>query len=397
MQLFATPSFFVCTLVAVLISASAHALDAKRLLGEKHVSPLITMFLSCFFLSASFFQHLDQAAYLLLYLLLACAGFLILKQDSTSKARYRIALAMSLAPLVIYKVSVSAQMSLFGFLGISYITFKALQVVIEMHGGLIKAYSLFDFFNFLIFFPTFSSGPIDRSRRFQEDMDRRISWGAYESLLSRGIMLILVGMVYKLVIAALIKRVYTPNVPMAELSLSALWTQIVIAYEYAGYLFFDFAGYSLMAIGVSNCLGVETPLNFRAPFKSLNIQDFWQRWHITLSFWLRDFCFMRITRAAIKHKLFKKRLHTAQFAFMANMLVMGFWHGITVDYIAYGIYHGVLLAISEAFHKTRWYRAHHLAWQFKIISWFITLQLVILGFALFSGQISFVVGGMIHG
>ena len=210
----------------------------------------------------------------------------------------------------------------------------------------------------------------------------------YAGLLARGILLIAAGMVYKMVIAAFIFRFYDPHGWGSGNFGSELWQQIVIAYEYGLYLFFDFAGYSLMAMGASYCFGIRTPRNFRAPFLAIDIKDFWNRWHITLSYWLRDFVFMRFSRFALKRKLFKKRLHVAQCGFMVNMLLMGAWHGLTADYLLYGLFHGVLLAGTEAFQKTKFYKAHKKQLGFKAVSWFITMQAVFFGFALFSGQIT---------
>ena len=101
-------------------------------------------------------------------------------------------------------------------------------------------------------------------------------------------------------------------------------------YLYTLYLFFDFAGYSLMAVGSSNILGIQTPMNFNKPFLSVDIKDFWTRWHITLSTWLRDFVFSRVLMQVIRKKWFKNRLHNATYAYIINMLVMGFWHGLSV-------------------------------------------------------------------
>ena len=158
------------------------------------------------------------------------------------------------------------------------------------------------------------------------------------------------------------------------------------------YLFCDFAGYSLMAMGASACFGIETPANFRAPYRALDMKDFWNRWHITLSTWLRDFVFMRFVRAATRRKVFSSRLSTACAAYAVDMLLMGAWHGLTPDYLAYGAYHGVLLAATEVYQKRCGFhkRYRKKAW-YRVLTWFVTLQLVVLGFALFSGQ----VGGLL--
>ena len=153
-----------------------------------------------------------------------------------------------------------------------------------------------------------------------------------------------------------------------------------------------------MAMGASYCLGIRCPRNFRAPFAAADIVDFWNRWHITLSTWFRDFVFMRFTRWCMHRRLVHGRVRTAQVAFMVDMLVMGLWHGIAPCYIAYGVYHGLLLAATEWMRKkSRFYRAHrHQAW-FRVVLWFVTLQLVMFGFAIFSGQVGVALGGVLNG
>ena len=158
-------------------------------------------------------------------------------------------------------------------------------------------------------------------------------------------------------------------------------------YLYTFYLFFDFAGYSLMAVGSSNILGISTPMNFNKPFLSVDIKDFWNRWHISLSTWLRDFVFSRIFMEATKKKRFKKRLTTAMYAYMVNMLLMGFWHGLTISYIIYGFYHGVLMAGFEYYQKkSNFYKTNKNKTWYKILSWFITINLIMIGLYIFSGE-----------
>ena len=187
-----------------------------------------------------------------------------------------------------------------GFLGISYITFKAIQVIIEIRDDLIEDMNFTDYLYFLVFFTPFTSGPIDRSRRFTEDANRRYTASEYADLLARGIMLLLVGAVYQKVLGTVFHHYFTP----APLGDGPWWqelgAQVKDAYMYGFYLFFDFAGYSLMAMGASYCFGIKTPRNFRAPFLALDVRDFWDRWHMTLSTWLRDFVFMRAVKSATR-------------------------------------------------------------------------------------------------
>ena len=153
-------------------------------------------------------------------------------------------------------------------------------------------------------------------------------------------------------------------------------------------MFFDFAGYSLMAVGTGYILGIRVPDNFNKPFISIDMKDFWDRWHISLSHWFRDFVFSRFMIFAIKGKKFKNRLNAASAGFIVNMLVMGIWHGLSWDYIIYGLYHGILLAVTERIQKKQWYKQNHSKLWFKLSSWFLTLNLVMFGFLIFSGYLT---------
>lgn len=152
-------------------------------------------------------------------------------------------------------------------------------------------------------------------------------------------------------------------------------------------MFFDFAGYSLMAIGTSYILGIKTPENFNKPFISKDIKEFWDRWHITLSHWFRDFVFSRFVMKCIKKKWFSTKLQRASVGFIVNMLIMGVWHGITPYYILYGLYHGILLAVTETYQKkSKFYKKNKKKKWYQVLSWFITINLVMFGFLIFSGR-----------
>lgn len=390
MTFYADPSFFMLLALAVA-GAAFLGLREKPLAHYGMVASVV--FLGCLFCK-------NVAG------LLTAAGFVVVATLSMrmllarprSNLRFGIAFALTLLPLISAKVGAVFDQNLLGFMGVSYITFKALQVLFEVRDGIIKECSLFDYLYFLLFFPVFTSGPIDRSRRFAEDAHAVRSRDEYAGMLARGILLVLVGLVYTLVIAGWLHRFSTPAAWGAGPFLAELGTQVQTAYVYGLYLFFDFAGYSLMAVGASYCFGIRTPRNFRAPFAAIDIKDFWNRWNITLSFWLRDFVFMRFSRFALKKRWFDSRLTTACCAFVFDMALMGAWHGLTADYLLYGLFHGLLLAGTEAFQKkSKFYKKHKKDPAFKALSWFITLQLVMLGFALFSGQITMLVKGAFHG
>lgn len=287
-------------------------------------------------------------------------------------------------PLVLVKVLAVFKISGLGFLGISYMTFKLIQIIIEIYDGLIeKPMGPLDYVHFLLFFPALSSGPIDRSRRFLEDWKKQRKKDEYLELAGTGLFRLVLGLFYKLVISGMVFQQMT-SIRYKDFSFF-----VIYMYLYTAYLFFDFAGYSLMAVGASNVLGIETPMNFNIPFISVDIKDFWNRWHITLSTWLRDFVFSRIVMRFMRKKIFKKRLTTAMVAYMINMTFMGFWHGITLNYIAYGFYHGILMAAFEWYQKkSKFYKKNKNKTWYKVISWIITMHLVMFGFLIFSGKMS---------
>ena len=309
---------------------------------------------------------------------------LVLIAHKTEDAKHlKILVFLSVVPLIINKVFALTQWHLLAFIGISYMSFKTIQIMIEISDGLIKErISIIDYIQFLLFFPTVSSGPIDRSRRFMVDIKERMPRDEYLELAGVGVYRVVLGLLYKVVLST-----YSYHYLVTLPNFGSLDYSIKYMYLYTLYLFFDFAGYSLMAVGSSNILGIKTPMNFNKPFLSIDIKDFWNRWHITLSTWLRDFVFSRVFMEATKKKRFKKRLNTAMYAYMVNMLLMGFWHGLTISYIIYGAYHGILMAGFEYYQKkSKFYKRNkNKAW-YKVCSWFITINLVIFGLYIFSGE-----------
>jgi len=159
-------------------------------------------------------------------------------------------------------------------------------------------------------------------------------------------------------------------------------------YAYSFYLFFDFAGYSAFAVGFSYLLGIHTPENFRLPFLARNIRDFWDRWHISLSWWFRDHVYMRFVMAATKGRWFSNKYIASYLGFFVSMGLMGLWHATAWHYIGYGFYHAALLAGHDSF--SRWNKRHHRfgegrLWQMGSV--FVTFNVVCFGLLIFSGRL----------
>ena len=337
--------------------------------------------LSILFAGAIYGKSKAMVVYLLAFIIYQYV-LVFIAQRMESK-RLKPLVILSILPLVVNKVFAITQLHLLAFIGISYMSFKTIQIMLEISDGLIKEkITVKDYLQFLLFFPTVSSGPIDRSRRFLKEINEVMPRKDYLELAGDGIYRIVLGLLYKVVLST-----YVYQILLALSNTGTVVYSIKYMYLYTLYLFFDFAGYSLMAVGSSNVLGIQTPMNFNKPFLSIDIKDFWTRWHITLSTWLRDFVFSRVLMQVIRKKWFKNRLHNAAYAYMVNMLVMGFWHGISVSYIAYGFYHGILMSGFEIYQKkSTFYKKHKNKTWYKLISWFVTMNLVMVGFFIFSGE-----------
>ena len=337
--------------------------------------------LSILFAGAIYGKSKAMVVYLLAFIIYQYV--LVFIAQRMDLKRLKPLVMLSILPLVVNKVFAITQLHLLAFIGISYMSFKTIQIMLEISDGLIKEkISVKDYLQFLLFFPTVSSGPIDRSRRFLKEINEVMPRKDYLELAGDGIYRIVLGLLYKIVLST-----YVYQMLFALSNTGTVVYSIKYMYLYTLYLFFDFAGYSLMAVGSSNILGIQTPMNFNKPFLSIDIKDFWTRWHITLSTWLRDFVFSRVLMQVIRKKWFKNRLHNAAYAYMVNMLVMGFWHGISVSYIAYGFYHGVLMSGFEIYQKkSTFYKKYKNKTWYKLISWFVTMNLVMVGFFIFSGE-----------
>lgn len=190
---------------------------------------------------------------------------------------------------------------------------------------MIKEFHPVLFGQFLLFFPTISSGPIDRYRRFEADYAKVPERSAYLDMVEKGVRYIFQGFLYKFILAYIFGSIMMPQIQQRALMAHGFsWNIVAYMYVYSMDLFFDFAGYSLFAVGISYMMGIKTPMNFNQPFKSKNIKDFWNRWHMTLSFWFRDYIFMRLVFFCMKHHIFKSRTTTANVCYVINMLIMGF-------------------------------------------------------------------------
>jgi len=312
--------------------------------------------------------------------------FLRLRRSGNSRRIFRTCVTLALLPLIGVKLAAASRSSpgFLAFTGISYVTFRSVDVIICIQDKLIPSIAPARYFTFLLFFPTVSAGPIDRYMRFAKDASHRRTRSEFFHDLDAAVHFVFRGLLYKFILAALIKQYWLDRVSEG----AHVATVASYMYAYTFYLFFDFAGYSAFAIGVSYLLGIHTPPNFDHPFLAGNIAEFWNRWHVSLSTWFRDHVYMRFVMAAVRGRWFASRLVTSCAAFYVTFLLMGIWHGLSLRYVIYGLYHGTLLSGHAIFverRKTRQTTPPTRFW--KIAGVLITFHCVAFGLLIFSGRL----------
>jgi len=252
--------------------------------------------------------------------------------------------------------------------GVSFYTFQAISYVVDVKRRLVKPASLIDAAVYLSFFPHLVAGPIVRAREFlpQLSMPRNPNRVAVGS----GLALIALGVVEKVVIADYLARAIVEPVfavPQAYTGPNLL----LAAYGYAAQIYCDFSGYTNIAIGLALLLGYVFPQNFRSPYRATGFRDFWRRWHMTLSRFLRDFLYIplggnRGGRLATYRNL------------MITMILGGLWHGAAWTFVLWGAFQGAGLVTEHALGG----RIRAPAW----LKWFVTFHLIVFGWILFRSE-----------
>lgn len=226
-------------------------------------------------------------------------------------------------------------------LGVSFFVFEFVHYSVEVKRGMIPENNLFLFVTFSFFFPTVVSGPIRRFPSFKENLVslQRPTWIYVET----GFSYIALGFIYKFLgdyCAVIQERSYSQGdfVGIDDGKFLVLSTTFRI--------FLDFAGYSYIAIGISRLIGINIPRNFNAPYLSTSIIDFWNRWHISLSSWVRDYLYIPLGGSRVTTP-------RQSFNLFLSMIVIGLWHGLGVQFAVWGGLQGIALSINHAFRRLR--------------------------------------------
>jgi alginate O-acetyltransferase complex protein AlgI len=229
-------------------------------------------------------------------------------------------------------------------IGISFYTFEAISYVVDVHRGRVAAErSLVRFMLFITFFPHLVAGPIVRPAFFLPQLRRPKHWDWMR--LHLGLQFFLLGLFKKIAIADRMAMFADPVFAHpAKYGSAAAWAAVV---AYTLQIYCDFSGYSDMAVGLAHSLGYKLPRNFNLPYLSQNISEFWRRWHISLSTWLRDYLFIPLGGSRTeKHWQTTRNL-------LVTMTLGGLWHGAAVTFVIWGFAHGCLLVAHRRWQEWR--------------------------------------------
>ncbi len=272
------------------------------------------------------------------------------------------------------------------WLGYSYLAFRLLHTIRDRQAGRLPPVSLEEYVNYAIFFPAFTSGPIDRLERFAQDLRTPVALGN-EDWLEAG-RRILLGLFKKFVIADLLAVISINDALISRVQAGGwLW---LFLYAYAFRIYFDFSGYTDLAIGMGRLLGVRLPENFTAPYLKPNIAQFWNSWHITLTQWFRAYVFNPLTRTLRRMKTPPPAWLAILVTQAATMTLIGLWHGITWGFVVWGLWHAAGLFIHNRWSEL--IRNRSLAWMqsprargaASALGVFLTFNYVALGWLFFT-------------
>ena len=251
-------------------------------------------------------------------------------------------------------------------IGISFFTFQALSYIIDVYKNYIPPLkNIAEFGFYKSFFPQLVAGPIMRATEFIPQISRKFTLSSNE--FGHAVFLILNGLIKKMVISDFISLNFVDRVFENPHMFSGI-ENLLAVYGYAIQIYCDFSGYTDIAIGLALLLGFRIPINFNSPYKAYSLTDFWRRWHISLSSWLRDYLY--ITLGGNRKGTFRTYINL-----IITMLLGGLWHGANIKFVIWGALHGFGLVINKLILKVLPRKTYLPKWQ-KIAGWIITFHFV---------------------
>jgi len=225
-------------------------------------------------------------------------------------------------------------------LAVSFFTFQQISFLVDAYKGKIERVTLLDYLYYVLFFPKMIAGPITRWQSLMPQTNSREM--IRSSMVLAGLTVIAIGLFKKVVLSGLFARYADVGYAnTAALSFAEAW---VTSLSYTAQIYFDFSGYSDIAIGSALLLGIRLPDNFNSPYKAVNIRDFWSRWHISLSTWLRDYVYIPLGGS-------RKGMPRTMANLLITFLISGAWHGSELNFIIWGAMHGIATIVNVLWEK----------------------------------------------
>jgi alginate O-acetyltransferase complex protein AlgI len=258
-------------------------------------------------------------------------------------------------------------------LGISFFTFEFIHFAVDRYRGTAEPGRFRDYLAFILFFPTMVAGPIKRYQDFLPNLHNPSQAVALDW--NRGITRILAGLVKKFVVADTLTA-FTNHLNRTDIALAHRWVLPLWILAYGIHIYFDFSGYSDIAIGSARLFGISVKENFNWPYLQTNIADFWSCWHMSLYRWLIDYVFIPLGGSRVQPALVYRNV-------LLTMLLSGLWHGAGLNFLAWGLWHGVLLSAHRLWVSWRGPATGYTSWMTKALAWTLTFTMVNLGWAFF--------------
>ena len=235
------------------------------------------------------------------------------------------------------------------WVGFSYFVFRIIHVLADRKRVMKYCLSFRDFFTYVFFFPAFTSGPIDRIDHFNSELSDS-SDDEKENDFYQGFRRIVIGLFQKFILADSLALI-SLNLYNAQVINASKWMWVVV-YAYSFRIYFDFSGYTHIAIGIAQLAGIRLPENFNRPYLSKNITIFWNNWHITVTQWFRSYYFNPLTRFLKVNYKNVSPLLVLIFVQLSTMILIGLWHGISWNFVTWGLWNGIGLFIHNRWSST---------------------------------------------
>jgi alginate O-acetyltransferase complex protein AlgI len=300
-------------------------------------------------------------------------SYFILQYKKKLTAATLVVVAQSAAIFLFFKLGANHQMGMVLDrlipLGLSYYSFRQIHYAVEAYKQKLPQHTIGDYVKYLFFLPTMLVGPIHLFQDFQRDSRRR-RWDA--GMFSQGLERILYGFVKITVLGNYLISYHLQNY-IFTLEADSWLTTYLDAFRFTANAYFQFAGFSEIAVGLSALMGFRIIENFKFPFLAWNMTDFWNRWHISLSHWCREYVYFPILGYTRKGNI----------AIVASMLVLGLWHEISSYFIIWAISHAVAINIWHAYNHTSFQKKVRAAIPFhKALGWLLTMHFVMFSFVI---------------